>query len=238
MNATIAQLTTRSLLGRRRAVVLAVLPAVLLLVALIVRLTAGSDVTLSAGLLSGLAMTAVLPLLGLIAGTGAIGPEIEDGSLVYILSKPLARSSVAITKFVVAAVLVLAFGALPTLLAGLLMAGGAGNVALGYTVAAVAAGTAYSALFLLLAVLSRNAVTIGLIYALLWEGLVGTVVPGAKAVSIQQWSLALAQRTAGQEHVQSAVGFTTGLVCLVLLTLVCVGLAGWRLRSFTLAGDD
>ncbi len=38
--------------------------------------------------------------------------------------------------------------------------------------------------------LSRNAVVIGLLYALIWESLVGTFVPGAQTLSVQQWALA------------------------------------------------
>ena len=39
-----------------------------------------------------------MPLLGLIAGTGAIGPEIDEGSIVYLLAKPLNRYSIVVTK--------------------------------------------------------------------------------------------------------------------------------------------
>ena len=50
----------------------------------------------------------------------------------------------------------------------------------------------YAALFLLLGVLTRHAVVIGLVYALLWESLVGNFVPGAKVLSVQQWGLSIA----------------------------------------------
>ena len=119
-----------------------------------------------------------MPLLGLIAGTGSIGPEIDDGSIVYLLSKPLSRFSIVLTKAVVAVGVITVFGALAVLLAGLVLSGTSDNLAVGYAVGALVAGVAYGTFFLLLAVLTRHAVVVGLLYALIWETLVGSYVPG------------------------------------------------------------
>ena len=51
-----------------------------------------------------------MPLLSLIAGTGSIGPEIDDGSIVYLLAKPLNRYSIVVTKLAVAIGVVIVFG--------------------------------------------------------------------------------------------------------------------------------
>ena len=47
---------------------------------------------------------------------------------------------------------------------------------------------------MLLAIVTRNAVVIGLIYVLIWESLVGNFVPGAQVLSIQQWGLAITEK--------------------------------------------
>ena len=138
----------------------------------------------------------LLPLLGLIAGTGVIGPEIDDGSIVYLLAKPLNRPVIVVTKLAVAIGVITLFGALPMFIAGMVLVGEVG-FALSYAIGALAAGMAYCALFLLLAVVTRNAVVIGLLYALIWESLIGQFVPGAQALSIQQWGLALTERFVG-----------------------------------------
>ena len=44
----------------------------------------------------------MVPLIALIAGTGALGPEIDDGSIVYLLAKPLPRREIVFTKLAVA----------------------------------------------------------------------------------------------------------------------------------------
>lgn len=240
MNATVARLTAHSLLGRRRAWLLLVLPAVLLALSAAARLVVGPDPGLTAGLLGAFALGTLVPLLGLIAGTGSIGPEIDDGSIVYLLSKPLSRLSIALTKFAVASAVVVAFGAVPILLAGYVLTGGVTGLPLGFAVGAAAAGIGYCAVFVLLAVITRNAVVLGLLYALVWETLVGQLVPGAQALSIQQWALALAERVAGgtatSRGLQSAVG-GEGIVLLVAVVLGSVWYAGRRLQTLTLTGE-
>jgi ABC-2 type transport system permease protein len=242
MNATIARLTWRSLLGRRRAALLLVLPAILIVLAITLRLIQGQEAERAVTLLSAFGAGFLVPLLGLIAGTGAIGPEVDDGSIIYVLAKPLSRYSIVVTKVVVAIVVVIGFGAIPILVAGLILAGGTAGVAVGFAVGAVVAGIAYSALFLLLAVVTRNAVVAGLLYALIWESAVGNFVPGAKALSVQQWGLAVTEKVIGSRADElgatSAVDFGTGAVLLVVLTIGATLYAGYRLRSIRLTGEE
>ena len=240
VDATVARLTAGSLLGRRRALLLLALPAVLLVLAGVARALSGQDPELSAFLLSSFALGTVVPLLGLLAGTGAIGPEIDDGSIVYLLSKPLSRSVMVVTKLLVAVAVVLVLGALPTLVAGLLLAGTSDGLAVGFAVGAAAAGTGYCALFLLLAVVTRNAVVVGLMYALIWESLVGQLVPGAQALSIRQWALVLTERIVGGRAEALGADSAVGSIGLVLLVAVVVGAtwyAGRRLRTLRLTSD-
>jgi ABC-2 type transport system permease protein len=242
MNATVARLTARSLLGRRRAYLLMALPGVLIVLCVLVRLLAGEDNDITVGILGGFALSTLVPLLGLIAGTGSIGPEIDDGSIVYLLSKPLSRHSIAGTKAAVAATVVTVFAAVPVLVAGLVLAGTSNRLAAGYFLGALVAGLAYATLFLLLAVVTRHAVVIGLIYALIWESLVGSYVPGAQALSIQQWSLALSAKVVGSRAealgVTSAVSLGAAMPLLVLLAAGSTWYAGRRLRSLRLTSDE
>jgi ABC-2 type transport system permease protein len=82
MNGTVARLTIKGLLGRRRALLLMTMPALLIGLATLVRALAGQDDKVTAGIAGGLGVALFVPLLGVIAGTGAIGPEIDDGSIV------------------------------------------------------------------------------------------------------------------------------------------------------------
>ncbi|MGH3312707.1 MAG: ABC transporter permease subunit [Streptomyces sp.] len=238
-NQTVARLTYRALLGRRRALILCALPALLLIVAGAVRGLVGADDAVTSQLLGGFAMATMVPLIGVIAGTGAIGPEIDDGSVVYLLAKPLKRSSIIVTKLVVAIGVTIAFSAVPTLVAGFILNGNSQQIAVAYAVAAAIASLAYSALFLLLGTVSRHAVVIGLVYALIWEALFGSLVPGARALSVQQWALALAEKVGGSgAEITSEVGLPVALVLLAVVTIGGTWFAGQKLRSLKLAAEE
>jgi ABC-2 type transport system permease protein len=249
LNGTVASLTSRSLLGRKRTLVLALLPLALLGLCTLARILAGMDseiaealdTTLAPDLLSAFGIAILMPLLSLIAGTGSIGPEIDEGSIVYLLAKPLNRYSIVVTKLAVSIGVVVAFGVLPVLVAGVVLTGELGAVTLGYTLGALVGGIAYSAVFLLLAVVSRNAVVIGLIYALVWESLIGGLAPGAQTLSIQQWSTSVVARVLGDSAerlgVDAAVGFGFGAVLLTVVTVVATAYAGRRLQRLRLTSE-
>ncbi len=220
-----------------------VLPAILLVLAVMFRTFQGADAEQSALLLSLFGVPFLIPLLGLIAGTGSIGPEIDDGSIVYVLAKPLSRYKIVVTKLVVSIGVMIAFGVLPILVAGFVMANGDQNVAVGYAAGSLAAGIAYSAVFLLLAVVTRNAVVSGLLYALIWESAVGSLVPGAQALSIQKWGMSITEKIIGEPaatdlNATSPVALTTALVLLVVITVGATVYAGHRLRSIRLTSEE
>lgn len=235
---TVARLTYRALLGRRRALLLFLLPLLLLVIVSAVRGLAGADDSTANNVLQGFALSAMVPLVGVIAGTGAIGPEIDDGAIVYLLAKPIRRGTIIFTKLLVAIGVTMAFSAIPTLLAGYILNGNGQNIAVAFTVGAAIASIAYAAIFLLLGVLTRHAVVVGLVYALVWEGVVGNVVPGARTLSVQQWALAVAQKLAHGDVVSSDVGLTTSIVLLAAVTAAATWFAGRKLRSLKLAGDE
>ena len=249
MNSTVATLTSRSLLGRKRTLVLMLLPLALLALCVLARVLAGLDSGiaeelergLSADLLGAFGIAIMMPLLGLIAGTGSIGPEIDEGSIVYLLAKPLNRYSIVVTKLLVALGVITAFGVIPVAICGVVLTGELGPVAISFAVGAFAAGVAYCAFFLMLSVITKNAVVVGLIYALIWESLVGGLVPGAQDLSIQQWSLAVVQQVFGDGAyrlgIGSAVAFTTGLVLLIVVTVGSTAYAGRRLQTLRLNDD-
>ncbi|MFE9686445.1 ABC transporter permease [Streptomyces sp. NPDC002701] len=235
---TVARLTYRGLLGRRRALILGALPVLLIVISVAVRGFTGADDQVAADVLGGFALATMVPIIGVIAGTGAIGPEIDDGSVVYLLAKPVKRPTIIFTKLIVAIAVTMAFSAIPTFLAGMILNGNGQQIAVAYTVAALVASIAYAALFLLLGTITRHAVVFGLVYALVWEALFGTLVSGAKTLSVQQWSLAVAHKVSGGDLVTSDVSLVTGTVLLVVVTVAATWFAGQKLRTLTLAGEE
>lgn len=242
-NLTVAQLTMRGLFGRRRVIFLLALPALLLSLAILIRALAGQDDEVTVGVAGGLGVAVFVPLMGVIAGTGAVAPEIDDGSIVYLLAKPLSRHTMATTKALVAMATIIVFAALPAGLAAFLMSGTDLDLALGLLVGASAGGVAYGAVFLLLGVVTRSAVLIGLLYALVWETVVGSFVPGARALSVAQWAASITEKIVGKEtadslELESAVSLGVGVTMLVIVTVGATWYAGHRLRTIRLAGEE
>ncbi|WP_369247729.1 ABC transporter permease [Streptomyces sp. R41] len=235
---TVARLTYRGLLGRRRALILGALPVLLIVISAAVRSFSGADDQVASDVLGGFALATMVPIIGVIAGTGAIGPEIDDGSVVYLLAKPLRRPTIIFTKLIVAVAVTMAFSAVPTFIAGMILNGNGQQIAVAYTVAALVASIAYAALFLLLGTVTRHAVVFGLVYALVWEALFGSLVSGARTLSVQQWALAVGHKVTGGDLVTSDVGLPTATVLLAAVTVLATWYAGQRLRSLTLAGEE
>ena len=118
MNAfgAIAVVTLRGLLGRRRAILMLLLAALPVLVGVLIRLGGGR--TDAPEILDTLVIRTVLPLIALIIGTSTIGSEIEDGTLVFLLVKPIPRWRTALAKIAVAAGLTAVLVVPPILLTG------------------------------------------------------------------------------------------------------------------------
>lgn len=240
INATVVRLTVRAILGRRRVVLLLILPAVLLAIAVLGRVVAGPEPELARQLLGPFAMGTLLPLLALIAGTGVIGSEIDDGSIMYVLAKPISRASIVLAKLAVAIGIVVAFGSLPILIAGIITADQVDGPARAYAVASAIAGVAYCATFLLLAIVTRHAVVLGLLYAVVWETTISQTVPGVQGVSIQQWALATTELLLDDQAARAGMDAAVGGIGAPLIAVLALGatwLAVRRLRVLRITGD-
>ncbi|GLX95687.1 ABC transporter permease subunit [Herbidospora sp. NBRC 101105] len=238
MNTVVASITYRAMLGRKRIWLLALLPIALIAFALLFRFIGGGDESVAVELMKVFAIGTMLPLLGLIAGTGVIAPEIEDGTIIHLMSKPISRPVIAFTKFVVAASLMVAFSVIPTYVAAYILIGTESGIASGFALGTLFAGIAYAAVFLLLGVVSRHAVTIGVIYALVWEGLIGGYVPGARRFSIQQWAQSIADQVTTTAFLKSEVALSFAVPAMVIVVVGSVLWAGQRLRVLSLTGDE
>ena len=238
MNSVVIHLTVRGLLGRRRAVLLVLLPLLLLLMAGLVRWASGGDPLSTVKLTNEFALGTLLPLMCLLIGIGVIGTEIDDGSIVYLLAKPVPRRTILWSKLVVAWGATLVFAVLP-IIAAVEIAGDEGTrLGWAYGVTAALAALAYTAVFVALSVVTRNVVIVGLLYALLWETVLGGYVPGVRNVSVRQWALAAAERILGDRApawgVTSDVSLTAASVLLAATTIGAIVLAVRRLQTLPL----
>jgi len=235
MNPTIAKITARGLLGRRRIWLLVPLPLVLIGLALLSRGVGAEPVDWGEPIIVGLGFTAVLPIIALIVGTGVLGSEIDDGTITHILAKPLPRSEILLTKLAVAVSVTALFAGAPLFVVGLI----AGEPALAFAlvVGAVVGALAYSALFVMISVMTRRPVLVGLVYVVLWEGLLGNVMTGTQKLSIQQYVQSIVDWLAPTDILSGRVDVPVSLVMAGVFTIGFTVLAVQRLRTFSVAGE-
>jgi ABC-2 type transport system permease protein len=235
MMSTVAYITARSLFGRRRLLLLLPLPVLMIALALICRANDVAPSQWGQAVIVGLGFVVVLPVTALIVGTGVLGSEIDDGTIVHILTKPLPRRDIIFAKLLVAAPVSAISAAIPLFIAGVL----ADSVAFGLALAvsAVVGAIAYSSLFLLLSLLSRRPVLLGLAYVLVWEGLLGRFISGTRVLSIEQYAIALADKMHPTDILPGKVSVPVAIVMSAIFVVGGTVYAIRRLGSFSVAGE-
>ncbi len=231
--------TLRALLGRRRFLLMVLLASLPIVVGLIIRLGGGRPDP--GGILDTLVIRTVMPLIALVVGTAAVGSEIEDGTVVFLLAKPIDRWLIALAKLVVAVGLTAALVVPPIIVTGVLV-GGFGSesirLALGYAFAAVVGGSAYAVAFTALGILTTRALIVGLAYTLLWEGVLAGLLEGTRFLSIRQATLAIAAAVTGEDVGVEPLAPVVAVVIVVVVLAGGFALSTFLLRRFQVRAGD
>lgn len=235
MNLTIMSLTLRAMLGRRRVLMLLPMPIILIGLTLIGKYSPATQAEWGPVVFSGLGLSVILPLTALIVGSSVLGLEIDDGTITHLLTKPLPRSEIVLSKLAVAWLVTTVATGVPLAAAALIA--GSGSLAVGLVIGAAVGGLAYSALFLALSAMAKRPVAIGLVYLVLWENILVTYVSGARVFSVRQHATAIADSIGNTPLIESSVSVSTALVMSVIFIVVGTIGATQRLRSFALTGE-
>lgn len=235
--APLIDVTLRGLLGRRRTLLLVLLAGLPVLIALLIRISGGRPD--ADRVLDTLVVRTVMPLVALIVGTAAIGSEIDDGTAVYLMIKPIPRWRITLAKCFVAAGLTAVLIVPAVMLTGFLLGGRTdpGTAIVGFSVACLVGGSAYAVAFMALSVFTSRALLLGLAYTLIWEGVLAGLLEGTKFLSIRQATLGLAAGLGVDVPGDPLVP----LVSVAVLAVVLVGgflLASWKLARFEIRGGD
>lgn len=244
--ATIAGITLRQLLSRRRTLLLLLLASVPVVLALVYRLggeaaSPEEAISWTLGMLEYLGLVTVVPLVALIFGSGAMGGEVEDGTAVHLLTKPVPRWRVGVAKLAVAAVCAVVLGVTPVLLAGLIGSDEVG-VAVGYAIGAAVGAVVYAAVFLALSLITSRAFIIGLGYVLIWEGLLAGLFPGIATFSVRQYAISVAQSVTDAlspivSGLEPRLALGTAIVAALVVLGLAVGIAVRRLSRLEITGE-
>ena len=245
LNPVVLRITLRATLGRKRALIFLLVPLVLVLITVALKVVARSPVW-PAEFLGVFGFSVVLPLTALIIGTSVAGAEIDDGSIIHLLATPVPRMSVVISKFTAAVLLTIAFGSIPLYLAAAIAKGPSGpaaglgpadKLAIGLLAGAIVAAVAYNALFVMLSLLTTRAIAVGLLYLLVWEGLLGNLIGGVRVLSVGQYSVSVANSIARSPALNAHLTLPTAIVMASVVSVVALAVAGRRLSMFALKGE-
>jgi ABC-2 type transport system permease protein len=192
----------REALRPRRLLIAAILTLLPPAVGLLWRLSAGGSAGFDPGdvydsLEVGLVFSFVLTILSVVYGTGVVAQELEQRTIVYLLTRPLPRWRLLLARFIPSLAVVAGVGVLSTVLLALAVFGpGAfGQAGVGPDLKAVLVGAlAYGSVFLLLGAAVPRPLTWGLLLVFGWETWVPKL-PGAFAkLSLMTYLRVLAAR--------------------------------------------
>ena len=234
----IASLTLKGLLGRRRTLLMLLLAGVPVLVGLLVRANRNGIGEVGATL-DGLEVRIILPLIALVFGTAALGSELEDGTAVHLLTKPISRTTIVLAKVAVAGTLTAAMVVPSTVIAAVLLSQPgtdlvqtAGSLAVGV----LAGSYLYASIFGALSIITSRGLILGLGYALIWEGLAAGVLPGSQIFSIREYVRGIVNALSPQT-IDSIVGAGAVLYAAVAL-VAALAIASYRLAVYEVRGSD
>ena len=238
MNATVMRIGWRTMTGRRRGLVLLLLPALLVAISVVVSALADPSAETSMHILQDLGTVVIVPLVALIATSSVIVPELEDGSIAYLLAKPISRLSIVLSKAVVILGVTLVCGVAPIVVSSFILQPGDSTMATALAVGATTMAIAYTALFTALATSTRHAIIAGIAYIFLWEGLLARFMPGIRWLSIQRWGFDLVNDIRDVTVVRGDLPLAYSVTALAVVTVAGVLWGARRLSRYNLTGED
>jgi ABC-2 type transport system permease protein len=236
LNGVIMRLTLRATMGRRRALLFAVPAIIMMGLSAILKATAHSPVW-RPEFIGDFGFSVVLPLTALIIGVSVVGAEIDDSSILHLLATPVSRTTIVLSKYLVAVGLTFVFAAIPEYLAGAIASGFGSKLAVGMLAGAAVGCFAYNAFFVMLSIVTRRAVPVGLLYLLIWEGLLANLVPGVRFLSAGQYSVGVANSIIHNSALNAHLTLGTSLSLAVVATVALLALSCWRLSAFSIKGE-
>jgi ABC-2 type transport system permease protein len=247
---TVTQLTIRQFLRAKSVLVVAGICMIPVLFAIILRLAdpelsiADMREILGEALFLGLFSSTLLPLASLVLSTAAIGDEVDDKTLQYLMLKPMSRLRIVIEKLLGTLLVIVPIAWAALLAVWLVVSWGeldATRDMVWPMLAASLAGIAgFGALFMLISLYAQRALLVGVFYVFIWEATLSQFLPGIRTISVRQYMQSIFIRLlddpviVGVNEQDSAARLSTATITIVAIVAVSVLWSAWRLRRMNL----
>ncbi len=196
--------------------------------------------------LTGIMVYRVLALAAAIFGTAVISQEIEQKTIVYLVTRPIPRATILLSRLAATATVVFIVGFVAALSVSLAVHGvrALSNDILWRDVPAFLMGSlAYSAVFVLFSLWMNRSMLINLFFTFGWELFIPNLPGDAHRLSIFSYLKAIAQRPT-TDNPSSPLGFfsgqvgpdvlskPTGYITIIMIIVGATALAAWWFRNF------
>lgn len=191
----------------------------------------------------GLCVLRILPLASAIYITSIIGKEVDQKTIVYLLTRPVPRWQYIVGRYFANCLAVTLIGAVATLATSLGVYHSLSNPMVFMDIAAVAIGSlAYGALFLLISLIINRALIVCVVFAFGWEISVPNLSIGIQKLSILSHLQAIANHTASESGNMMAIasgssnaeliGRTGGFVTMFIFSALLLAISAWWFTHF------
>ena len=216
-------LTLRQLSGRWRLAVMTVLGAMpVFFTAMVVRAERAPSVDEFEGVvLSTMLAGSIAPLIIVAIASVAFANEIEDRTLANLTLTPIPRWQIVLPKLLASVAVAGPFTTASAFLTSHIAFNHDWTATLAVTGASIVGLLMYSSVFVWLGLVTKQAIGVGLLYIVLWEGFFSGYVSGIRYLSIRHYAIALMhgldpRRFAGESHVGLAVAVGVSLAIIAV----------------------
>src|SRR5687768_1767408 len=190
---SVYRLTLRQLSGRWRLTIMTVLASMPVIIAVLMLRSddAPSVREFETAILSAMLAGSIAPLVVLAIAAAAMGNEVEDRTLANLSLAPIPRWQIAVPKLLATITIAAPFIVISALLTSHVAFLGDTKATVAVTVSALVGVALYASAFVWLGLVTTQAIGIGLLYIVLWEGFFTGFVSGARVLSIRAYAIAL-----------------------------------------------
>ena len=175
---------------------------------------------------------AIAPLILLATATAAFGNELDDRTLANLTISPVPRWKIALPKLLASITVAGPFIVISSLVTAHLAFLGDARATIAVTAGAIALVLMYSAMFVWLGLVSGQAIGLGLLYIVLWEGFFSGFIAGVRLLSIRFYAISVMRVIDPRRFAEGEVVSTTvGLVMAVVVIAGFLTLTVRKLRT-------